>query len=104
MEKWAEHYQDLYSTVKNTTNLPIVEELDIPLTEEELDNAIDFLVCSKPPGKDDIPPEVIKARKRAPLLRHLHQLFLQCWEEGTVHQEMRDPYIVTRKQENGRPQ
>ncbi|XP_076462059.1 uncharacterized protein LOC143294568 [Babylonia areolata] len=98
VERWVERYQELYSrenivadaAVESIPNLPVMEELDIPPSEEELSKAIDSLTCGKAPGKDSIPPEVIKAVKRTVPHHHLHQLLLQCWGEGTVPQEMRD--------------
>ena len=40
------------------------------------------------------------------LLCHLHELLLQCWEEGTVPQDMRDSNIVTlyKTKRQGTPQ
>ena len=75
--------------------LPVMEELDVPPSAEELSKAIDSLACGKAPGNDGIPPEVIKAGKESALLKHLHELLLQCWEEGTVPQDMRDANIIT---------
>ncbi|XP_047480553.1 uncharacterized protein LOC125033187 [Penaeus chinensis] len=96
MERWAENYQELYSRENVVTaSLPVIEELDVPPSVVELSKAIDSLACSKAPGKDGISPEVIKVGKKAALLHHLHQLLQQCWEEGTVPQEMRDANIVT---------
>ena len=103
MERWAEHYQELHSrestvtdsAVKSTCTLPILEELDVPPSVEELSKAINSLACGKAPGKDGIPPEVIKAGKQTALLHHLHELLLQCWEEGTVPQDMCDANIIT---------
>ncbi|XP_076442831.1 uncharacterized protein LOC143281507 [Babylonia areolata] len=103
VDRWAEHYQELYSrenivadaAAESITNLPVMEEIDIPPSEEELSKAIDSLTCGKAPGKDGIPPEVIKAGEKTALLHHLHQLLLQCWEEGTVPKEMRDANIIT---------
>ncbi|XP_076452746.1 uncharacterized protein LOC143288283 [Babylonia areolata] len=59
VERWAEHYQELYSrenivadaAVESTPNLPVMEELDIPLSEEELGKAIDSLACGRASGK-----------------------------------------------------
>ena len=71
MERWAEHYQELYSrentvtdsAVESTCTLPILEELDVPPSVEELSKAIDSLGWSKAPGKDGVLPKVIKAGK-----------------------------------------
>ena len=81
-----EHYLELYST-ENTIidealdtikSLPVMAELDTEPTEDDLCKAIDSLKNSKAPGKDAIPPEVIKHGKHA-LLHHLHVLLLLCW-------------------------
>ena len=103
MERWAEHYSELYSketivsdsAVKSTTQMPIMDELDTPPTIEELKKAIESLSCDKAPGNDGIPPEIIKASKDSSLIQHLHELLLMCWEEGSVPQDMRDAKIVT---------
>ncbi|KAK4320192.1 hypothetical protein Pmani_008955 [Petrolisthes manimaculis] len=92
MERWAEHYQELYTRENTITNAaigsidphPVMEELDVPPSVEELSKAIDSLTCGRAPGSDGIPPEVLKVGKRSELLRHLHGVLLQCWEEGTV--------------------
>ena len=76
-------------------SLLVMEELDTPPTVEELSKAIGSLANNKAPGKDGIPAEIIKAGKKSCLLRHLHELLLQCWEEGNVPQGMRDANIVT---------
>ncbi|KAL8568561.1 hypothetical protein ACOMHN_058498 [Nucella lapillus] len=101
MERWAEYYQELYSretivtdtAVENTCSLPVMEELDDPPTIEELSK--DSLASGKAPEIDGIPPEVIKAGKQTSLLEHLYNLLLQCWEDGTVPQDMHDANIIT---------
>ena len=102
LKRWVEHYLELYSTQNMVTDaaldalpsLTVMEELDALPTEEELSKAIDCLTCGKAPGKDGIPPEVLKSGKPT-LLRHLHELLCLCWEKGHVPQDMRDANIVT---------
>ena len=103
MKRWAEHYQELYSRENIVTDkaregtevLPTMDELDAQPTIEELEKALDSLASGKAPGKDGIPPEVLKKSKESSLLKHLHDLLLLCWEEGSVPQDMRDAKIVT---------
>ena len=103
MERWAEHYQEFYSrettvtdrAIENTPYLPVMREFDAPPTVEELSKAIDSLANNKAPWKDGIPAEIIKTGKQSCLLSHLHELLLQCWEDGNVSQDMRDANIVT---------
>ena len=102
MERWVEHYLELYSTqnvVSDTAlsaiqELPVLDELDTEPTVEELSKAIDCLSTGKAPGEDGIPPEVIKSGKDA-LLKDLHELLCLCWKEGCVPSDMRDAKIVT---------
>ena len=105
MERWVEHYLELYSTENTITDealdtietLPVMTEIDTEPTKDDLSKAIDSLKNGKAPGKDAIPSEVIKHGKHA-LLHHLHVLLLLCWKEGTVPQDMRDANIVNHKQ------
>ena len=102
MNRWVEHYSELYSRENTVTpsaldsieSLPVMEELDVLPTEEELSKAIDSLAPGKAPGSDSIPPDLIK-RCKTTLLQPLHELLCQCWEEGAVPQDMRDAKIVT---------
>ena len=79
MERWAEHYQELYSrettvtntALENTPPLPAMDELNEPPTIEELSKAIDSLASGKASGSDNIPPEVVKAAKESSTLHHL---------------------------------
>ena len=71
MERWVEHYVELYSTENTITNealdtiesLPVLTELDTEPTQDDLSKAIDSLTNGKAPGKDAIPPEVITQGK-----------------------------------------
>ena len=61
---------------------------------EELSKAIDYLICGKAPGKDGIPPEVLKSGKPA-LLQLLHELLCLYWEKRYAAHDMPDVNIVT---------
>jgi len=82
MERWVEHYPELYSRENSVVDLalyaikplPIMEDLDAEPTLEELSKAIDSLACSKAPGTDGIPPDLIK-RCKSTLLQPLHDTF-----------------------------
>jgi len=52
------------------------------------------LTSGKAPGKDGIPPEVLKCCQAEICPELLHILHL-CWQEGEVPQDMRDANIVT---------
>ena len=102
MERWVEHYLELYTTrnvvsdaaLNAIPDLPVLDELDVEPSMEELSKAIDCLSTGKAPGEDGIPPEIIKCGKDA-LLRGLHELLCLCWREGVVPKDMRNAKIVT---------
>jgi hypothetical protein len=70
-----------------------MDELDSEPKLEELGKALDTLSPGKVSGKDGI-PEVLKCVKGI-LIKDLHEIFCQCYREGTVPQDMRDANIVT---------
>ena len=102
LERWVEHYLELYATQNVITDaalaaipdLPVMEEHDTPPTEEELSKAINGLASGKSPGSDSTPAEVLKSEEPA-LLEPLQILLCRCWEEGYTPQDMRDATIVT---------
>ena len=71
MQRWTEHYLELYATQTAVTNtalnaipeLPVMVELDTQPTMEELSKAINRLSCGKASGSDGIPSEVLKSGK-----------------------------------------
>ena len=102
MERWVEHYLELYSKENIVTqsaldsldSLPTLDILDSEPTAEELSKAIDALANRKAPGQDGIPPEIIKSGKGV-LIEPLLELLCKCWQEGKVPQDMRNAKIVT---------
>ncbi len=96
MERWAGHFQELYSTENVVTDKAIKNHtMDEPSTIDEVRKAIDSLSCGKVPGNNALPPEVVKAGRENSLIGHMHELLLQCWEESTIPHDMRDAKIVT---------
>ncbi|CAE1286236.1 unnamed protein product [Acanthosepion pharaonis] len=102
LERWVEHYPEMYATQNMVTDavldplpsLPVMEELDAPPSAVELGKAIDCLSCERAPWKDGIPSELLKSGKPA-LLQHLHKLLSPCWEKVHVPRDMQDANIVT---------
>ena len=77
MERWVEHYSDLYSS-ENTVSpavlyvidcLATMDELNSEPSIEELSKAIDSLASGKALGNDGIPPDLIKHVKTTLLLQ-----------------------------------
>ena len=69
-------------------------ELDDPPTREETKKATMQLKVGKSPGIDGIPAEVYQHRGEA-LLDKLQDLFTNCWEKGTLPQDLRDAVIAS---------
>ena len=98
MERWVEHYSDLYSRENTVSHaaldaigcLPTTDELDSEPLVEELSKAIDSLAS----GNDGFSPDLIKHCKTT-LLLPLHEVICQCWQEGAVPQDMMDSKIIT---------
>jgi len=86
MERWVEHYSELYSRENAVTEdaldaiecLPELEELDSEPTIKELSKALDSLSAGKAPGNDGIPAEVLKCCKET-LINELHEILCLCW-------------------------
>ena len=74
--------------------LPKLEELDREPTIDKLSKVLDFLASGKAPGKDSIPPEVLKCCKET-LITKQHEILCLCWSEGEVPQDMRDANVMT---------
>ena len=102
LSRWSEHFQALFNanrTVKDSVILripqqPVKAELDNPPSFEETTKAIKQIKCGKAAGVDGIPPEAWKHGGPA-LHCKLHELFLCCWEQGKLPQDLCDAVIIT---------
>ena len=67
MERWVQHYSELYSrenvvtkeALNNIECLPVLEELDSEPTLEEIKAALESFASHKAPEKDNIPAEML---------------------------------------------
>ena len=102
LSRRSEHFQALFNanrTVKDSVILripqqPVKAELDNPPSFEETTKAIKQIKCGKAAGVDGIPPEAWKHGGPA-LHCKLHEIFLCCWEQGKLPQDLRDAVIIT---------
>ncbi|KAL0156964.1 hypothetical protein M9458_048210 [Cirrhinus mrigala] len=102
LNRWSEHFRDLFSaerTVQEAAilqipHLPVKVKLDEPPTIAETLKAIQQLKSGKAAGIDGIPPEIWKYGGPA-LHSKLHDLFVCCWEQGTLPKDFCDAVIVT---------
>ena len=69
-------------------------ELDDPSTCEEIKKATTQLKVDKSSGIDGIPAEVYQHGEEA-VLDKLQDLFTNCWEKGTLPQDLKDAVIVS---------
>ena len=69
-------------------------ELDDPPTREEIRKATMQLKVGKSPSTDGIPAEVYQHGGEA-VLDKLLDLFTNCWEKGSLPQDLRDAVIVS---------
>ena len=74
--------------------LPLLGELDIAPTLEEVLQAIEKMPNKKAPGLDGIQAEILKCGKNI-LIIQLHSLLLRCWETSSLPHDLKDSSIVT---------
>ena len=108
LQRWSEHFEGLFSdrgTVQESSLAKIPEvdvklELDDPTTREEIRKATMQMKVGKSPGIDGIPAEVYHHGGEA-VLDKLQDLFTNCWEKGTLPQDLRNAVIVFLYQNKG---
>ena len=69
-------------------------EFDDPTTREQIEKVTMQMKLGKSPGIDGIPAEVYQYGGEA-VLDKLQDLFTNCWENGTLPQDLRDAVIVS---------
>jgi len=69
-------------------------ELDELPTFVETINAIKQLKSGKAAGVDGISPEIWK-HGGSVLITKLHELFVCCWEQGKLSQDLHDAFSIT---------
>ena len=102
IQHWSEYFKGLFSdrhTVQESSLAKISKadvklELDHPPTHEEIRKATMQLKAGKSSDIDGIPAEVYQYRGEA-VLDKLQDLFTNCWEKGTLPQDLRNAVIVS---------
>ena len=102
LQRWSEHFEGLFSDRRivqesSLAKIPQVDvelELDDPPTREEIRKATMQQKVGKSPGIDHIPAEVYQHGGEA-VLDKLLDLFTNCWEKGTLPQDLSDAVIVS---------
>ena len=101
-QRWPKHFEVLFSdrrTVQESSPAKIPQvnvklEMDDPPTREEIKKATMQLKVDKSTCIDGIPAEVFQHGGEA-VLDKLQDLFTNCWEKGTLPQDLRDAVIVS---------
>ena len=82
------------SSLAKIPRVGVKPELDDRPTREEIRKATMQLRVGKSPGIDGIPAEVYQQGGKT-VLDKLQDLFTNCWEKGTLPQDLRDAVIVS---------
>lgn len=101
-ERWVEYNRELLNcpssvdpkALEEVKQRPIQDDLALPPTKQEVENAIKMTQSGKSPGDDNIPPEIYKHGGPAPLNELVH-LFEAIWTTEQVPQDLKDASIVT---------
>ena len=88
------------SSLAKIPEVDVKLELDDPTTREEIRKATMQMKVGKSPGIDGIPAEVYHHGGEA-VLDKLQDLFTNCWEKGTLPQDLRNAVIVFLYQNKG---
>ena len=94
------------SSLAKIPQVDVKLELDDPPTREEIRKVTMQLKVDKSPGIDGIPAEVYQhgGGGGEAVLDTLQDLFTNCWEKGTLPQDLRDAVIVSLYKNKGENQ
>ena len=81
------------SSLAKIPQVDVKQELDDSLAREDIRKATMQPKVGKSPGIDGIPAEVYQHGGET-VLDKLQDLFTNCWEKGTLPQDLRDAMIV----------
>ena len=102
LQCWSEHFEGLFSDQRTVqvSSLAKIPQVDVKLklddlpTREEIGKATMQLKVDKSPGINGSPAEVYQ-NKHETVLDKLLDLSTNCWEKGTLTQDLRDAVIVS---------
>ena len=100
-ERWVEHLSDLLninsetdeSVLDELEQLPVKEELDHPITESELEKALNNTKLGKSPGPDGILPEVLVYGGQT-LKKFLFALLTIFWTTQVLPADLINPNLT----------
>ena len=100
LERWKEHFEEVLNRFPPDTP-PVIEEAGEDLninsgriSKEEIRRAIKKLKLGRAPGKDNIPPDVLKADTNA-TTDILYGLLNDIWEKEEIPTDWKEGLIVT---------
>ena len=101
-DRWVEHFSELLnqptdvgeSLIYNIEQpIPIEDSLDLPITEEELDTALNNTKLGKSPGPDGVLPEILVHGGNT-LRAFLFAIISMFWLTENLPSEVWDPNIT----------
>jgi Reverse transcriptase (RNA-dependent DNA polymerase) len=100
--RWREHFSELFNlqsfvspnVLDDIVQVPLVHELDVSPTLEEVSAALRQLNTGKAPGSDGIVAELLQYGGDH-VTRLLHSIFQDVWQTGRAPQSWKDAILVT---------
>ena len=95
MHRWSKHFSSLFSDehLVDESSLMRIPQEDVRTELEEMKMAVRQMNPGRSPGIDSIPAVVYQLGGKK-MTDCLHDLFIKCWEQGLVPQDLKDATIV----------